>query len=159
MFLLVILSGCVSEKQAKALPRTSGPAGGGTIQEINLLAVPVALNMDEKPGPDGFVIKIYAGNRNRPKPFPIDEGKVEILMFDGIPGVTEGAARQPRRVWTYSAEQLKPFEIETSIGAGYELALNWGDAKPVFGKIAVVVRYTPPKGAPIASAPSVIAAR
>jgi hypothetical protein len=159
IFAWTLASACVSEKHLKK-PTISSPSGGGApIQEINLLAVPVALNLDEKPGPDGFAIKIYAGNRNRPKPFPIEDGKIDILMFDGIPGVTENASPKPRRVWTYTAEELKPFEIQTSIGIGYQVAERWGDAKPVNGQIAVVVRYSPPQGRPITSAPSVIAAR
>jgi hypothetical protein len=151
--------GCVSEKQQKKIHPKPEPGGSAAIQEINLLAIPVALNFDDKPGPDGFVIKIYAGNRNRAKPFPIESGKIEVLMYDGIPGVTENAALKPRRVWTYTAEELRQSQIQSSVGTGYQLAPLWGDAKPVQNKIAVVVRYTPLNGPPITSAPSVIATR
>jgi hypothetical protein len=149
---------CVSEKQARK-PADRSESRGGQIQEINLLAMPVALNLGAQPGPDGFVIKIYAGNSKRPKPFPIETGSIEVRMYDGVPGVTEPVTVRPRRVWTFSAAQLRPYELVTSIGAGYELALRWGDAKPTSDKISVVVHYTPPEGKTIISAPSIIAAR
>jgi hypothetical protein len=156
---LGLAAGCVSEKQQKKIHPKSEPGGSTAIQEINLLAIPVALNFDDKPGPDGFVIKIYAGNRNRAKPFPIESGKIEVLMYDGIPGVTENASLKPRRVWTYTAEELRQSQIQSSIGTGYQLAPLWGDAKPIQDKIAVVVRYTPVNGPPLSSAPSIIATR
>src|SRR5262249_30873792 len=127
--------------------------------EVNLLAIPVALNFDQKPGPDGFVIKVYATNRKRPKALPINRGKIDVLMFDGVPGVTEGASLQPRRTWTYTAEELKTFEIQGAIGTGYQLAPQWGDTVPAGNQISVVVRYSPPEGRPVTSAPSVIAVR
>ena len=147
-------SGCVSEPKSRKPAAAS--SGGGTIEEINLLAVPVALNLDDKPGLDGFAIKVYAGSRKLPKPIAIQSGKIEVLMYDGIPGVTEGASLEPRRVWTYTAAELKPFEIRTSIGTGYQLAPLWGDAAPTRNKITVVVRYISPEGRSITSAPSVI---
>jgi hypothetical protein len=153
---LLLAGGCISEKPShKSLPQSDS---SGHIEEINLLAVPVALNLDNRPGPDGFVIKIFAGSRKRPKPFPLEDGQIEILMFDGIPGMGDAVA-QPRRIWTYSAQELKPYEVETSIGAGYQLAIPWGDAKPTHDKITVVARYTPRGGRPLTSAPSIIAAR
>ncbi|MFO1497711.1 MAG: hypothetical protein U1G07_04840 [Verrucomicrobiota bacterium] len=151
-----LLAGCVSEPKAKAPVSHSDGDGGGPIDEINLLAIPVALNMDQNPGLDGFVIKVYASNHSRPKPVAIERGKIEILMFDGIPGVTRDAAAQPRRVWTYAAEELKPFEIHTSIGTGYQLAPLWGADEPSGNKITVGVRYTPPQGPAVNSAPSII---
>jgi hypothetical protein len=151
----LFLSGCVSESKGKK-PAAIPEAGSQSIQEINVLAIPVALNFDERPGPDGFVIKVFASNRKRAKPLPIEKGSIEVLMFDGVPGMTEGASLQPKRIWSYSAEELKHFENTGSIGLAYQLAPLWGDAKPTGNNISVVVRYTAPSGATIASAPSVI---
>jgi hypothetical protein len=149
-------TGCVSEpEQQKPRPRPAEGSGSG-IQEIEVLALPVALNLDQVPGPDGFIIKVFATNRKRPKSIPIESGKLEIVMYDGVPGVTGPLPPQPRRVWTYSAEQLKPFEIHSSIGVSYELAPLWGDAKPNGSRITVGVRYTAADGKVITSAPSVI---
>jgi len=151
-----LAGGCVSEKPSRKPPAVWD--SGARIQELNLLAVPVAVNLDDRPGPDGFVIKIYAGSPKRPKPVPLEDGQIEVAMFDGIPGIGD-AVSQPRRIWTYTAQELRPYQIETSIGIGYQLAVLWGDAKPTHDKITVVVRYTPARGQSLASAPSIIAAR
>jgi hypothetical protein len=151
--LALLLSGCVSDK--KNVRPTAAPAVSGPIQEINLLAIPVALNFDQTPGPDGFVIKVFASNRKRPKPMPIENGVIEVMMFDGAPGSIEDTA-EPRRVWTYNAAELRVFEVKASIGISYQLMPAWGDAKPAGNKITVVVRYTTPGGGIVNSAPSVI---
>lgn len=155
--LLCLFLGCVSDQDSKKPSVTSFFGGGGpAIDEINLLAVPVALNLDGIPGLDGFVIKIYASNRERPKPVPIEAGSVEVLMYNGIPGVTENASQKPQRTWTYKASELKQFEINTSIGTGYQVAPIWGAEKPAGNKISVIVRYIPSQGKTITSAPSII---
>jgi hypothetical protein len=71
--------------------------------------------------------------------------------------VTEGASFQPRRTWRYTAEELQQYQIRTSIGIGYQLALQWGEAAPTQNKIAVLVRYIGEQGGVLTSAPSVIA--
>ena len=155
MLLVSFLAGCVSEKELKK-PAISSEGGTGNIDEVNVLAVPVALDLDQVPGPDGFVIKVYAGSRKRPKPFGIDDGKLEVLMFDGLPGEASAAAKSS---WSYTAEELRKFEIRTSIGVGYQITLQWGKNKPTHDKFTILVIYFPSKGRPIRSAPSIIAAR
>jgi hypothetical protein len=154
--LMLLLTGCVSEGGKPPKKTVSAPVNTGGIQEINVLAMPMALNFDAKPGPDGFIIKIYASNPKRPKPLFIEEGKVEIYMFDGVPGMTADATGEPRRIWAYTAAELIQFEIKSSIGPAYQFALLWGEAKPRGDRITVGVRYTPPSGRSIDSAPSVI---
>lgn len=147
--------GCVSDAPtgSRAARRVT-PRGG--IEEINVLAIPVGLNLDEKPGLDGFVIKIYASNRTRPKPMLLEEGTIDVLMFDGIPGITTDRSALALRVWNYTAKEMEQFETRTSIGMSYQLALTWGEAKPASNKISILVRYTPPGGVPITSQPSII---
>ncbi len=153
LLLLPPLLGCAFDKpKASAREQDSSP---GPIDQINLLAIPVALNFDQRPGPDGFVVKIYAGNRNRPMPVPILSGTVEILMFDGI--LRGGNAAKPRRTWKYSSEELKTHLLKTSIGTCYQLAPQWGEAKPAGDKISVIAQYASPGGKTLSSAPSVIA--
>lgn len=152
---ILLSSGCVSEnKQIK--PATQRTSAEGPIVELNLLAAPMALNMDESPGPDGFLVKVYANDRKHPKPVPIEEGKLEILMFDGSPGLSGNELAKPLRVWTLTVGDLKPYEIRTSIGAGYELIPKWGEAKPTSGRFTIIVRYISPGGGIVNSAPSII---
>jgi hypothetical protein len=156
LLVALFLAGCVSDPQKKKPSAPPQPVATSGIQEINVLALPMALNFDAKPGPDGFVIKVYAANPKRPKPLPINEGKIEVFMFDGVPGMTQDATGEARRVWTYTATQLAEYQIKTSIGPAYQFALPWGDAIPKGDRITVAVRYTEPSGHFINSAPSVI---
>lgn len=146
--------GCVTESR-NASAGTRGPSTAA-VEEINLLAIPVAVNLDQNPGLDGFVIKVYASNRSRPKPMIIGSGTIEVFMFDGIMGFTTAQDAAPRQTWQYSAAELKEFQIESSIGTAYQLALTWGESGPTGSKISVLVRYTPPQGSPVISAPSII---
>jgi hypothetical protein len=155
-FALCLLVGCASDSGPKRRPITNAAVNTDAINELNLLAVPVALNFDQIPGPDGFVLKVYAGNRKQPKPIAIVGGSLEVLMFDGILNLSKPVSHQPRRIWTIPAEQLKNYQVTTSIGAGYELSLRWGDVVPVKDRITVTARYTSPAGERVSSAPSII---
>lgn len=150
----LFLTGCASDggKRTKVAPPVATSDDG--ITELNLLAIPIALNFDQFPGPDGFVVKIFAGNKNRPKPLLIERGTLEILMYDGILPATP----QPsRRAWTFPGNALRQYQLVTSIGSGYQFSLRWGDAKPQKDRISIVARYTTPEGLTVHSAPSVIA--
>jgi hypothetical protein len=155
VLILCLAAGCVTEFQDRPTP-LAFDFGATAIEEINLLAIPVALNLDLAPGVDGFVIKVFASNRKRPKPFPIVSGQIEVLMFDGIPRPLGEVLPQPLRTWQYSAEDLKQFQMESSIGTSYQLAPAWAENAPARNKISVVARYTSPDGATITSAPSII---
>jgi len=94
--LLGLIIGCASPKQKTPSPHANSE---GPVDQLNMLAIPVALNFDQRPGPDGFVVKVYAGNRNRPRPVSILSGTLELLMYDGIlksPGLNTA---KPRRTW------------------------------------------------------------
>ncbi len=152
---LVLTVGCVSGQKKSAgepIPQQ------GPVEELHLLAIPVALNFDQVPGVDGFAVKVYAGSSQVPKSVRIPDGTLEILMFDGLLSGTDFAATPPLRIWTYPAAALKKFEIVTSIGTGYQLTPQWGEAKPTRDKITVVARYTSAGGVTIYSAPSSISA-
>ena len=45
--------------------------GSGKIDSLNVLTFPVAVNLDSRPGSDGFAIKLYAGNDRQAKALPI----------------------------------------------------------------------------------------
>lgn len=136
--------------------------GGGTtripIDALHLLTIPVAVNFDGAPGADGFAIKVYASRANEPKPIPIPNGSIEILMFDGIISSSEMKETKPLRNWTFEGPALRDRQYRTSIGVGYQFALAWGDARPTQERITVLVRYRAPDGRVISSLPSSIAA-
>jgi hypothetical protein len=146
-----------------ATPKTKVPAAppvaagsDSRIDELNLVAMPVAVNLDAVPGPDGFIIKVFAADQSRPKPKPISTGALEVLMFDGFFDSAKLAANQYRHLWTFSASQLKGYEFTATIGTGYNLTLAWGEDKPREDNISVLVRYRPLQGPLVYSAPSAI---
>jgi hypothetical protein len=126
------------------------------VRELHLFGVPVAVNLDQTPGPDGFAVRVYASNGRAASGIPIRTGRLELALYDGAKpnGVPE--SQPPLRVWTYDGAALKAHAGKSSIGWGYRFAPAWGDAKPTRDRITVVVRYVSPSGEMISSSPSVI---
>src|SRR6185503_13510966 len=79
------------------------------IDQLHLLVTSVALNVDDKPGPDGVGVRIYASRRERAEALPIASGTLDILMFDGNLPLDQLQSAQPRHTWSYPAEKLKPY--------------------------------------------------
>jgi len=117
------------------------------------MTAPVGLNLDERPGPDGFSVKVYANAKDNPKPVPIRAGVLEILMFDGsFFGRTN--VPPPLKTWSFTAEQLRSCEFTSRIGTGYDLVLSWGLDRPAQHLITVAARYTSPEQEILTSRPS-----
>lgn len=127
-----------------------------SIQEINLLSMPMALNLDDTPGADGLAVKIFAISAASPKPVPIPNGKLEILLFDGTTTAGDSYNPDPLHIWTFTADDLKAFMFTKAIGSGYDLLLVWGANQPKQSRVTIVARYTPVKGPPIASGPNAV---
>ena len=152
MLVVIGLLGCASPKVKTP---TTPPAEGLAIDQLRLLSVPVALNLDQQPGLDGFCVKVFGVSRSHPKPVPIREGVVEIMMFDGL--LPKGTnAPQPLCTWKYAAEELPQYELKGAVGTGYQLSPLWGEKRPARNRITVFARYLSPAGFTLGSAPSVI---
>jgi hypothetical protein len=142
---LLLVSGCAT------------PGGGRiAVDQLHLLTIPLAINLDNVPGSDGFAIKVYASRAGEPKPVAIPRGSIEILMYDGVIRATDLETARPLRTWTFAGDELRGRQYSTSIGVGYQFALPWGDAKPTADRITVLARYHSPDGKVIASLPSSI---
>lgn len=153
--ILLALAGCASTKpNGSDSARFSQPQT--RITEINLLAMPVAINLDSVPGVDGFAIRVYAVDPSRPKTQPVESGTLEILMYDGLLKEVLPEIGQYRHVWSFTAQQLKACVFTSAIGTGYRFTLNWGTDQPRDDKITIAVRYRPAQGPAIYSAPSSI---
>jgi hypothetical protein len=70
---LAVVSGCAH----------GGSRGAGAVSEVHLFGVPVALNLDGMPGPDGIGVRIYASGSTVARGVEIRQGVLEVLMFDG----------------------------------------------------------------------------
>jgi hypothetical protein len=148
LLLAVVLSGCRSP--------APDPVRQYAVEELNLLAMPVALNLDNLPGPDGFAVKVYAGSRAEPKPIRITHGTLEVVIYDGVVPVTALLATPPLRVWRFGPDQLPLYETKTSIGVGYDFTLSWEENRPARNQITVTSRYTSPEGRVLYAAPTPI---
>ena len=126
-------------------------ARGAGIEAIHVFALPVALNLDNSPGPDGFGVTIYASAATPAKGLPITGGKLEILMFDGARRAEQITNAAPSQVWAFTTEDLKDHMVKTSLGTGYRFTPRWTNAPPQKGRITIVARYAPARGAPIQS--------
>jgi len=125
--------------------------------ELHLLTMPVALNLDGAPGPDGVAVKLFANVGNAAKPAPIRSGEIEILLFDGLLTDKNLPALQPAHTWTFTAKELKEFETQAMVGTGYQLTLRWGSFKPKSDRVSIIARHPIGDGRYLYSTPGVIA--
>lgn len=144
LLILLLAAGC----------RSTPSASNSPIDQLHLLVTSVALNLDDKPGPDGVGVRVYASRKGEAQALPITSGALDILMYDGNLPLNELPAREPLRTWSYPAAKLKPQLQETSIGTSYRFAAVWGDDKPKGDRVTLVARYTSPSGQVVYSAPS-----
>ena len=148
-FLLGLGCGCAT---------TSGGADRtvSDVVELNLLTLPVALNLDARPGADGVAVKLFALSAGAPKPTPIRAGSVEVLLFDGLLPQDTTTLPEPAHVWRFTAQQLKEWEVRAVIGTGYQLTLRWDRFQPSGERVTVVARHAIGAGRYIYSSPGVI---
>lgn len=149
--IVVGLAGCSTDGGSVGAGRS---ASG--ITELNLLTLPVALNLDSAPGADGIAVKIYASANGSPKPVPIRSGEIEILLFDGLLAKDTTRMPEPARSWKLTAKELRPWETTAMVGTGYQLTLRWDSFKPVQDRVTVVARMPLGEGRYLYSSPGVI---
>jgi hypothetical protein len=138
---------------SSANKRPKRPSG---ILELHLLTMPVALNLDGAPGPDGVAVKLFANVGNATKPAPIRSGEIEILLFDGLLTDKNVPTLKPAHTWTFTAKELKGFETQAMVGTGYQLTLRWGSFKPKNDRVTVIARHPIGDGRYLYSTPGVI---
>jgi hypothetical protein len=139
-----------------AKPPPGGASAAPRVDELNLVTMPVAVNLESKLGINGINVKVYASDYQRPKTQPVKDGTLEILMFEGLVGDSFDQTNRCRHLWSFQAWELAPYAVTTTVGTGYLFPLAWGKDQPRADKITVVARYQPPQGRTIYSAPSYI---
>ena len=151
-WLLLLLVGCSHTEKRPAPVSASAPAN---VEKLNLLAAPIALNLDGLPGPDAVLVKVYAGNARNPKPVPITSGTLDLLAFEGLLSKSTNVP-SPFKVWTFTASELRRMQFKASIGIGYEITGSFIGLKPKADKLTVLARYRPDPEHAIYSSPSTI---
>lgn len=146
----LFLSACTTQ--------TDASSGGSRtdIRELNLLGHPLAVNLDDRPGADGVVVKLFAANPAHPRTLPLRSGTLEIAAYPGTPRVS--ALPPPFHLWTFTPSELAPYEFTTSLGTGYNLVLSWVPKLLAADRVTIIARYLPAAGKPVMSAPNSITA-
>ncbi len=137
-------------------PGAPPPADSATLDELNLLGLPVAVNLDDRPGADGVVVKLFATRRTTPRAVPIRSGTLELTAYPGTPSPT--ALPPPFHVWTFTPAELATHEFKTALGTGYNLILDWTPRLLSSDRVTIIARHHPDRGQPVSSAPNSISA-
>ncbi len=154
---VLLATGCASSGPKPARPLAPArPVPGSEINEINLVAMPMALSFSGKPGSNGIAVKIYLVGPDHPKPQPVRDGTIEVMMYEGAVDIPVPPGTPSRHQWSFPASELPAYAFTTSIGTGYSFALDWGQDRPRTDRITVIARYRPAKGQSIYSAASAI---
>jgi hypothetical protein len=125
------------------------------VDAVHVFGLPVTINMDTRPGADGFAVRAFVTKNGGAKGVTINNGTIEILMFDGAVKLDEITTKEPKQSWKFTAKQLAAMREQTSLGNAYRFTLRWTDP-PTHGHVTVLARYLPPRGEPIYSSPSSI---
>ncbi len=127
--------------------KSDAASARGPIDELHLFSLPAAVNLDPKPGPEGFEIRIYGSTGEKAKGVAITSGTLEVLMMDGVVSAAEAAGKsKPLKVWSFTPAELKRSVSKSALGIGYRMTLRWDESAPKRESITVIARYVPPKG-------------
>jgi hypothetical protein len=148
--LALALTGCVS-----SLP-TPVRRSSGAIIEVNLLTMPVALNLNAAPGADGIQVRVFLVAQGQAKTVPMASGTLEVVAYDG--SVSPEHLPAPFQVWRFGPDALIPSAFNSMVGTGYNLILSWAPRILTRKRVTVLAKYRPPHGPAVVSAPSFIAA-
>ena len=147
---VVTLAGCASHQPAPPVQQHL------TITEVNLVTMPVALNLNATPGADGVQIRVFFVAQDHSETVPITAGTLEITAYDG--SVNPTSTMKPFHNWNFDPNDLALDLFNSAIGTGYDLILSWAPRILTQKRVTVVARYLPPQGPVVVSAPSSIAA-
>ncbi len=147
----ILLAGCASTPESKPDAKKPFP-----IDTLVLISAPAAVNVDGTPGPDGIAVKLFGTSESKSRTLPLENGTLEVLMFDGVINEQTPATAKPLHVWTHKAADLKSLATKTGIGVSYPITLLWGKDRPTQDMITIAARFITADGRAIYSAPSTI---
>jgi hypothetical protein len=111
------------------------------VDAIRLVTTPSAQNFDDKPGADGFLVKVYALSHASPKAIPFSEGALELALYKGVyPDLVPNDVA-PLTTWRYEAKELSAFAARSYVGVAYTLIVRWDDGPPIQGGVTLVARF------------------
>ena len=146
--LVLLVAGCASTERG---------GNGPEVQSLHLFCVPIAVNLDGQPGPDGFSVRVFAKGPKSSKSVLVPKGAIELEMYDGALVEGQSSRPAPLRTWRFEGRELESHSGQSAVGPGYRFTLRWEEARPTKSRISIVVRYLPVSGPPVVSAPSSVA--
>ncbi len=155
--MLVILSpaleGCgrsIYHSTLRPVPETVS-----NVDHITMLSLPVAINFDHIPGPDGLNVQVYLFRVDRAQPVTVNR-TLEFLLFEQRVAKSELADLEPFGIWSFSGADLARHLSRSIVGWGYAMELRWDHRPPKSRTVTLAVRYRPPQGPDVYSDPIVI---
>ena len=150
-FIAQVFCGCVTDRDSVSDRKISiGLSGVGAVDSIRLFTSPSVLNLDNKPGVDGFTAKIYALDQDMPKPIKVNKGEIEFLLYEST---IDG---DPLQIWKFDSKKLKKHMLTTQIGVVYDFRLLWAPANVPKRKAAILAQYRSVDGKLIKAVPVVL---
>ncbi len=150
------IAGCVQENPNRP------PEPVAEIDHIDLMAPPVAMNLDSAPGLDGVVVQVFTYQLNE-DPEQLVSGTMELMLYAhagpaDMETVRKLVTEPPFRKWAYKADQLPRHRFRHALGLwGYRFTLDWGENAPETKRVLVIARYESPSGKVLYSKPTHVA--
>lgn len=150
--LLLVAAGCGGPAKTARSPVLPAGVRGTDLVRISLISTPVALNLDQTPGVDGFSLKLFASDWVNPKPVPLPAGVLRLVQFEG----RMTAESKSTHDWVFATEALKTNAFQATIGTGYEFVLRWTNEVPKSRTISVFAEFETATGHRLVSKPTLI---
>jgi hypothetical protein len=149
---LLVAAGCGGPSKTAHPPVLPEGARGTDLVRISLFSTPIALNLDNDPGVDGFSLKLFASDRSNPKPVALPPGVLRLVQFEGR--IT--AESKSTHDWVFATEALKTNAFQAAIGIGYQFLLRWTNDLPKSRTISVFAEFEAATGQRLVSKPTLI---
>ena len=156
-------TGCVTESRSDHRARSgtdatgsgakSSAKAGQDVDAIELYVLPVVLDWDKVPGPDGVQARVMLFRFSEAPPVRLTQGTLDFLLYEGRLRADDLATATVFHTWSYTPAEIAPSLERNIVGDGYTLRLGWGAHVPTGDFVTLVARYVPLTGAPVRSAP------
>ncbi|OPX22416.1 MAG: hypothetical protein B1H04_05030 [Planctomycetales bacterium 4484_123] len=146
--------GCTGPEKVASTP----PQAVEEVDDILVLADPVAANWDGQAGADGLDVGVLLFRRDRKLPVTV-KGTLEMRLYEGVVRAEDLPQARPLRTWRFDAAQLRALLGRTPAGWGYALRLPWGPTRPATSSVTLTARYVAPSGRTVHAPPVAIATR
>ena len=137
-----------------------GPPIAHRIDYLQVMTPLAASNLDGTPGPDGVQVRVFFYRTGQEVETVAGTGTLEILMFDGNLTRTEltgAAGAAPFGVWSYTQQELQPFQARWKGLWCYQLVLSWKPGEmPESGGVTLMGRYREKDGLVLNSKPQYV---